>query len=714
MKARIGLSGLLALVLAFAPHATCAQGSIVDTQMEVTTALVQSSITIEAIKKADDARCRELVARIDALTAQVKVGKAQKADLVAAKEALISRIAEEDAGYKAEIDVFRGAVTDIASTPEGAAALARYNAGDEVGALAVLDKLRAAHDAARQERSRIESAVEGRRIAALAYDAWQRGQLQIGLVIERYKEVTTLDPDVEGAWLDLSNLFLATGDLHDAAAAAASATTAAKSDEGRARGLYYQGQILWRSGDRARALQTYAAQVALWRSLSAKQPADQGVQLQLARVLSQKGRGFQEMGQTANATLDDVEAIRVAARAGLLPPGRGPQWTGTLTVVFDTYAKSRELVGDFDLAWAVHETALALGCAGYDRNPNPGARAGIGTALNILAQTDMMRGDLKAAAREYQASMDANAPLAASDPQSQPATRAIAYDIYNLGVIELTLGDFSSAKRDLERALSSFQRFVATDPSDYMDATSSVGAMMVLSVTPGSGRRLSDVAPFAAHLAKGHDLTPYERLIMSKLGEMTSDPSIGPDNGWPFLLKVVADADVATGDTGSAAANLHDSLIAAQRLAARDPQAKGLQALIDSDREALGVIQARAAASIASRQDAGLSGTFSVLSLQATPSLGEALGRPGLEGVVLIDVSGRPWWGAPLPLQVGDVLMTLNGDKIRSVDDLQARLAASKGAAFSLAWLRDNVAVRLSFQPTPPMPATAQSGGERP
>ena len=37
--------------------------------------------------------------------------------------------------------VFRREVTNIASTPESANALARFNAGDRVGAIAVLDRL---------------------------------------------------------------------------------------------------------------------------------------------------------------------------------------------------------------------------------------------------------------------------------------------------------------------------------------------------------------------------------------------------------------------------------------------------------------------------------------------------------------------------------------------------------------------------------------------
>src|SRR5580658_7131227 len=117
--------GALALALAALPALVRAQGSIVDTQLEVSTALVQSSLTVEAIKKADDARNRALMVRIDTLAAQVMAGKVQKAELVTAKEALIAQLSQSDTAYRAEIAAFRGAVTDVASTPGGLLALGR-------------------------------------------------------------------------------------------------------------------------------------------------------------------------------------------------------------------------------------------------------------------------------------------------------------------------------------------------------------------------------------------------------------------------------------------------------------------------------------------------------------------------------------------------------------------------------------------------------------
>jgi len=68
--------------------------------------------------------------------------------LTEAEEAHVAVLAARDRAYSQEIAVFRAGVQDIAATPEGAAALARFNAGDETGALAILADLRRARVAA--------------------------------------------------------------------------------------------------------------------------------------------------------------------------------------------------------------------------------------------------------------------------------------------------------------------------------------------------------------------------------------------------------------------------------------------------------------------------------------------------------------------------------------------------------------------------------------
>ena len=76
-----------------------------------------------------------------------------QSQLVEARDTLVADLSARDQAYAEEISVFRREVTDIVSTPEGAAALARNNAGDRVGAIAVLDRLRQARDTARRIRA---------------------------------------------------------------------------------------------------------------------------------------------------------------------------------------------------------------------------------------------------------------------------------------------------------------------------------------------------------------------------------------------------------------------------------------------------------------------------------------------------------------------------------------------------------------------------------
>ena len=152
-----------AIVLAWGSMSPAgAQPSPVDIHSEVAAALYAASATTAAIEKASDAKIKAEQAAIAALTAQVKAGDLRhRAELAAAEERFVAELAEKDRAYAQAIAVFRGAVSDIASSPSGAAALARFNAGDEAGALSVLDQLRAADDASRQKRADIESAAPG-------------------------------------------------------------------------------------------------------------------------------------------------------------------------------------------------------------------------------------------------------------------------------------------------------------------------------------------------------------------------------------------------------------------------------------------------------------------------------------------------------------------------------------------------------------------------
>jgi hypothetical protein len=220
------VAALLTLTLSVAPTAYAA--ATVDVRAEVAAALYAASATQEAVERAADGRLGAAQSRIAALKAKVLAGQAERAQLIIAQQDFVSQLAARDRAYAEAIGAFRGSVVDIASTPAGAAALAEFNAGNEAGALAVLDKLQAADEAALQKDADVETAIKKavgeRRIAQLAFDAYGHGNVDIASVIERFEALTRLDPGEYTDWITLSDAYKAAGRDAEAKTAAVTAT----------------------------------------------------------------------------------------------------------------------------------------------------------------------------------------------------------------------------------------------------------------------------------------------------------------------------------------------------------------------------------------------------------------------------------------------------------------------------------------------------------
>src|SRR5207248_2482684 len=108
----------------------------VDAKAEVAAALYAASATQAAAERVADAKLRAQRKVIEQLREKVRTGVLETAsvrsELARAQEEYVVELAKQDRAYSEEIAVFRAAVQDIAGSPEGAAALARFNAGDEV------------------------------------------------------------------------------------------------------------------------------------------------------------------------------------------------------------------------------------------------------------------------------------------------------------------------------------------------------------------------------------------------------------------------------------------------------------------------------------------------------------------------------------------------------------------------------------------------------
>jgi tetratricopeptide (TPR) repeat protein len=314
------IAGLLALA---APPLALAQGEAprgalqVDARSEIAAALFAASATQAAAERAADAKLRAQAAEIARLRRE---GSANRTQIAALEERYVADLAAKDRAYAQEIAVFRAAVTDIAATPEGIAALARFNAGDEIGALAVLDQLRAARDKARQVRANIESAAEGRRIATLALEAQGRGRLAAAAVIARYEEVTRLDPGVHWDWVDLGRLYVDAGNLPQARRAAERAAETAGDARDRSVAAGALGDVQVLQGDLRAALQSFEQIVAIIQRLAAADPSSASLQRDVSVSLERVGDVAIAQGDLAGARGRFEQSLAIFQRLAAADP----------------------------------------------------------------------------------------------------------------------------------------------------------------------------------------------------------------------------------------------------------------------------------------------------------------------------------------------------------------------------------------------------------
>ncbi len=132
--------------LASAQAVTEATITVSEAERQVRTALAASSATLEATKRQSDRALRRQLFQIEDLRAEIAelergttVASEQiemlRNDLAVQEQRYVDALAERDRVYAEEIATYRRAVEDIAATPQGLAALTRFNAGEEAEAL---------------------------------------------------------------------------------------------------------------------------------------------------------------------------------------------------------------------------------------------------------------------------------------------------------------------------------------------------------------------------------------------------------------------------------------------------------------------------------------------------------------------------------------------------------------------------------------------------
>jgi tetratricopeptide (TPR) repeat protein len=453
----------------------CAAAANVDAHAEVAAVLYAASATQAALAKSADARLRSQQDRIDVLAAELKTGDARhRSEMIAAQESFVAELAARDREYAAQIALFRNAVSDIAGTPEGAAALERFNAGDEIGALAILDKLRAANERMREARAKLEDAAEGRRIARLALEARTRGKLTTQAVILRYQDVVRLDAGVVEDWRELIGLYQDAGRLDDARKAVDALAAAAKDDTDRALASSELSAVLLLTGDLAGSRRAAEQSVTLARRQVAAAPGDAELEFQLSQTLISFGEIARRQGDITAAQKAYAEDIGAARRRAAQAP-RDTRTRSFLAVDLLHLADVLMAKGDNAGARAaLEETVKIMRELSAESPDNVTLQRKIGVTLMWLSDVLVSQGAF-ADARSANAEIVAIAArLSAADPAHAIIRRDLAYGYSKTANLQRIEGDFDAALGSYEHALEIY-RELARSPTAALDMKQDVG-----------------------------------------------------------------------------------------------------------------------------------------------------------------------------------------------------------------------------------------------
>ncbi len=253
-------------------------------QAAVARALYAASATAQVLEQEDDAARLTQRKHIDRAWARLGTMASPDAapgvppELTQAQERLVAALAEEDEDYAQAIQSLRLAVTALAATPEGLAALWRYNTGDEAGALSAWDRL-----IDHLPRLAPAERVSLRRyVALLALDARGKGKSSTRSVLVRYEALTQLDPQVYADWMALGALYQDERQWTKARAALTRATQTASTDPERCEAFDELGDVQTEQDDLPAALQSYQACLTLRQKWAKAHPDDLDAQNDLS------------------------------------------------------------------------------------------------------------------------------------------------------------------------------------------------------------------------------------------------------------------------------------------------------------------------------------------------------------------------------------------------------------------------------------------------
>jgi hypothetical protein len=381
----------------------------VDASQSALAAARQRLDAARAAARQDKAAVASLTQRLDAALAE----------LAAAKSGFVQELARRDSDYARDIAVLQMAGEQLLATAEGQQALALYNAGGPdafAAADTVLAQVETARAVARAEAALMQQ-VEDRRVRArLALDARGRGLTTTAVAIARWEAVTELDRAVTRDWTNLSDLYLASGFLTKAIAAADRSLAAAKSDADRI--------------------------IACDRLASAR--------------------------AAANDSAGALKALKIGealARARLTAEPESPDAIRGVSFSLRELGGAAADQGDLLAANRLLRESLALDERRLLQAPSIEVRRDISVTLHSLALADLSAGRLAEALAQQQDVVLRDRAILAEDPQSRLSQRNLAVSLGNLAHIEGEFGRFTAALALTQEADAIYVALLTADPT---------------------------------------------------------------------------------------------------------------------------------------------------------------------------------------------------------------------------------------------------------
>jgi tetratricopeptide (TPR) repeat protein len=509
-----------------AAHGQGARPELRRTQAQLLYEFAAAQVAADQIT---DTKLFTLRKRVEALQAELKSKQASAANdiqalrttIAALQENFVAQLESRDRESEQLIAAFRGAITQIAMTPQGEAVLQRYAAGERTDALRELDVLIEARAKARQVQTDLETAADLRASATLALRSRTLGELNTEKVIARFERVTRLDPGFHRDWIELARLYTDAGRLEDARRAAELSAKTARDPRSRLAASNELGSVLVTAGQLPLARSRYEESVTIAQQLVETSAGDQSAlrDLSVAR---------EKLGDVLLWTMDTK-----AAQA---------HYEGSLSIRQQLAARNPTDVAKYDLSMGLiklgdvlfvsakpaearvrYEAGLGLanelaeserattsnGCGGVATRHVSASLARLGNALMMLRSFGEAR-------RRFEASLAIDQQLAACDPGSASAKRDLSVSLSKVGDVLVAAGEVGPAAERYAASLAIRRQIASANPTSAAAERDVVVTMEKLARLPGTAVRWRDVADALRAMEQRGVLFPADRELLTE------------------------------------------------------------------------------------------------------------------------------------------------------------------------------------------------------